>query len=134
MAVLDSRTVGGVVREQWTDVAGGTYTQFDAGGVQVSTRPFNAAELAWLAQWQTQQTERANVSVLQSEARTRVADLLTSMGTLRTARDATNATINANPAAYVKGAINQLLVTDRALLAALRILVGVVDSTDTGTV
>ena len=134
MAVIDSRVVGGVVREQWEDTAGGTYRMFDAAGVEVSSRGFTAPELAWLAEWQARQAERANVVALQAEARTRVAELLTSMGTLRTARDATNATINANPAAYIKGCANQLLVTDRALLAALRILVGVVDSTNTGTV
>ena len=134
MAVIDSRVVGGVVREQWTDVAGGTYTAFDAAGQVVSTRAFTAPELAWLAEWQARQAERANVAALQAEARTRVADLLASMATLRASRDMANATINANPAAYIKGLANQLLVTDRALVAAVRVLVGVVDSTDTGTV
>lgn len=59
--ILDQRYVGGVVRERWTDDAGGTYYELAADGVTVtSQRPFTAVELAWLADLTAAQTSIAN--------------------------------------------------------------------------
>jgi hypothetical protein len=84
------RYSGTVLREKWDD-ATRTYTAYDAAGAQTSTRAYNAAENA-----------EANAIVATSNASTIDTNLAADLVTLQAMIDATNATINASPASYIK--------------------------------
>lgn len=137
MAVVESRSVGGVTRETWDDAGNGTYTQYGADGVTVvSSRAYNAAEIAWRTERQTTAQAKANAVALYAVATQAITDLIAEMPTLVGYRDATtaptNATINANPAAYVRAAYGEMIQTRKAVIAIARVVAGATSTTDTG--
>lgn len=137
MAVVESRSVGGVTRQTWDDAGNGTFTEYGADGVTVvSSRAYTAAELAWRTERAATAQAKANAVALYAVATQAIVDLIAEMPTLIGYRDGvgapTNATINANPAAYIRAAYGDLVQTRQALIAVARVVAGATSSTDVG--
>jgi paraquat-inducible protein B len=84
----------GVTRKLWND-ATRTYFEYDAAGAQTLTRAYTTAENAEADAEALEVAARANGSTIDTNL---AADLVT----LQAMIDATNATINASPASYIK--------------------------------
>ena len=137
MAVVESLWVGGVARKTWDDAGAGTVTEYAADGVTVvSTRAYDASELAWRAERAVTAQAKVNSSALYATARDAITALLAEQPTLKAYAAGTgaptNATINANPATYLRAAYGELVQTRAALIAVARVVAGQTDSTDTG--
>lgn len=132
MAVSESRIVNGVVRAVWDD-ADETYTEYAPDGTTVTlSRPYTAVELLVKADRVARITAGNNSASLRSQAQAAIDDLLADRAALQNAASATNATINANPAPYIKGIAQALDRTDKRLVQVIRLVSGLLATTDAG--
>lgn len=91
----------GTLREEWDDTTR-TYTAWDAQGGQVTQRDYTPEEDAAADLREAERAEVANRSSIEAavdSALTSLGQIITDMGTLA---GTTNATINQNPAVYIK--------------------------------
>lgn len=84
----------GVIREIWNDTDR-IYVAYDEGGSPTLTRPYTAEENAIA-------DAEAQAGQIESNRRAIEAALADALAELQTIVDATNATINAGPAPYIK--------------------------------
>ena len=132
MAVSESRVIDGVVRATWDDDLE-QYREFAADGVTATlTRAYTAVELLVKADRAARVTAAANSATIRSQAQAAIAQLLADRTAVAGLGSTANATINANPAAYVKGTANALDRTDKYLIQVIRLVAGLLDTTDSG--
>ena len=84
----------GVLRQRWDDTAR-TYTEWDAQGVQISTRPYTTEENAAADQ-------RAAAALLVTNEATISTNLQQDLATMQAIIDQTNADLKADPAQEIK--------------------------------
>lgn len=132
MAVSETRIVDGVVRATWDDDLE-QYREFSPDGTTVTlTRAYTAVEQALKAARVAQATAGANGATLRAQAQTAITQLLADRTAVANLAGTPNATINANPAGYVKGVANALDRTDKYLIQVIRLVAGLLDTTDSG--
>lgn len=104
----------GVLRERWDDVQR-TYTEFDAAGEVVSSRPYTVEENA--------RADAEAAAVVADSNRVSIETALDdTLAELQTLVDTPNATINSGPAPYIK-------VLARALRRLIRLVLRRFDGT-----
>lgn len=132
MAVSESRVIDGVVRATWDDDLE-QYREFAADGTTATlTRAYTAVELLVKAGRVAQATAGTNGATLRAQATVAIAALLADRTAVQGLSATANATINANPAAYVKGVANALDRTDKYLVQVIRLVSGLLDTADSG--
>ena len=132
MAISESRVINGVVRAAWDDAAE-TYTEYGADGVTVTlTRAYTAVELAIKAGRVAQATAGTNSTTLRSQAQAAIDELLADRTGLQGVAAVTNAAILAAPGPYVKGVAAALDRSDKRLVQVIRLVSGLLSTTDSG--
>lgn len=131
MAVSESRVVNGVTRATWDDDLE-QYREFAADGTTVSlSRAYTAVELLVKAGRVAQATAGTNGATLRAQATAAITNLIADRAALDIAATA-NATINAGPAPYIKNLAAALRRTDQSLIQTMRLVSGLLDTTDSG--
>lgn len=132
MAVEESRIIDGVVRATWDDDLE-QYREFAADGITATlTRAYTTVELLIKADRAARVAAGDNSSALRSQAQAAITQLLADRTAVAGLGGTANATVNANPAVYVKGVANALDRTDKYLIQVIRLVAGLLDTTDSG--
>lgn len=130
LATTSTETTLSVVIDGTIDTAE-TYTEYGTDGVTVTlTRTYTTVELLEKAERSALRTVSLNSEALRAQAQAAIDKLMANRKALATLAAATNATINANPAPYIKGVGAALDEATQRLVQVIRIVSGLLAVTD----
>jgi hypothetical protein len=111
-----------------------TFTEWDHEGVLVQERPYNADENAAADVRSEEHSRIANEQTLRDGLEQAIIQAEAMQADLQGLIDTANATINSNPAPYIKGLADAQKKTLSGLIRLIRLVGKLTDSSSTGSI